>query len=305
MTTTPPPLALPGPLVSTAWLATHLEHPDLVLLDASWTLPGVTPDAATLFARRHIPGARAFDLDAISAPPPALPHSLPDAETFATHAARLGITPESVIVVHDTPGLMSAGRAWWMLKRFGLARVAVLDGGLNSWTAEGRPLAGLDHPGSAEAPHAHAARASFSLDPRGVADLARLRTNLVTRAAQVIDARSTARFAGEAPEPRPGLRAGHVPGSRNLPFDQLTDPETGRLLDRAELRRRFEAAGLVLDRPVITTCGSGITAGALAFALHLLGQEQVALYDGSWAEWGQPGDTPVETGPGRQLERAQ
>jgi thiosulfate/3-mercaptopyruvate sulfurtransferase len=285
-------LSLPGSLFSTEWLATHLDHPDLVVLDGSFKLPGVTPVAAEDFATRHIPKARFFDIDAIADHAVALPHMLPSDEDFEQHARALGISNDSIVVVYDTPGLMSAGRVWWTFRTFGHHKVAVLNGGLRKWIAEGRPLTGAVTPfavGSFQA----------RFNPDAVRSKAQVLGNITSRAEQVIDARSATRFAAIEKEARPGLRSGHIPGSLNLPFTALTHPQTGELLDTAAIKKAFEAAGLDLSRPVIASCGSGVTAGALAFGLHLAGKDDVAIYDGSWTEWGQPGDTPVETGDGK------
>ncbi|UXS05462.1 3-mercaptopyruvate sulfurtransferase [Agrobacterium tumefaciens] len=282
-------LTLPGPLVSTEWLATHLDHPDLVILDGSFKLPGVTPAAAEDFAARHIPKARFFDIDAIADHDASLPHMLPSAEDFERHARALGISNDSLVVVYDTPGLMSAGRVWWTLRTFSHEKVAILDGGFRKWTSEGRPVSDTIAP--FEEGHF---QARFNAD--AVRSKAQVLANLDSHDEQVIDARSAGRFTAEEKEARPGLRSGHIPGSFNLPFTTLTNAQTGELLDAAAIATAFEAAGLDLSRPVIASCGSGVTAGALAFGLHLVGKNDVAVYDGSWTEWGQPGDTPVETG---------
>lgn len=284
-------LSLPSSLVSTEWLATHLDHPDLVILDGSFKLPGVTPLAAEDFAVRHIAKARFFDIDAIADHSVSLPHMLPSAEEFERHARALGISDNSVVVIYDTPGLMSAGRVWWTLRTFGHDKVAILDGGLRKWTAEGRPL--IDTLASFAAGDFNA-----RFNASAVRSKAQVLGNIGSRTEQVIDARSAARFTATEKEARPGLRSGHIPGSLNLPFTVLTNSQTGELLDASAITKAFEAAGLDLSRPVIASCGSGVTAGALAFGLHLAGKDDVAIYDGSWTEWGQPGDTPVVTGDG-------
>lgn len=285
-------LSLPGALVSTEWLAAHLDHPDLVIIDGSFKLPGVTPIAADDFATRHIPGARFFDIDAIADHGVSLPHMLPFAEEFARHVSALGISNTTSVVVYDTPGLMSAGRVWWTFRTFGHDKVAILDGGLRKWSAEERPLTNVIAdvtPGQFQA----------QFNARAVRSKEQVLANIDTGAEQVIDARSAARFTATEKEARPGLRSGHIPGSFNLPFTALTNSQTGELLDPAALVNAFETAGLDLSRPVIASCGSGVTAGALAFGLHLAGKDDVAIYDGSWTEWGQPGETPVETGDGK------
>jgi thiosulfate/3-mercaptopyruvate sulfurtransferase len=283
-------LSLPGSLVSTEWLAAHLGHQDLVILDGSFKLPGVSPIAAEDFAARHIPDARFFDIDAIADHGTSLPHMLPSAEAFEHYAADLGISNDSVVVVYDTPGLMSAGRVWWTLRTFGHDKVAVLDGGLRKWLAEGRPVT---------AELASFAKGVFhaTFDGGAVRSKAQVLRNLDSHAEQVIDARSAGRFTADEKEARPGLRSGHIPGSLNLPFNALSNSETGEVLDKAAIRTAFETAGLDLSKPVIASCGSGVTAAALAFGLHLAGKDDVAIYDGAWTEWGQPGDTPVDTGP--------
>ncbi len=282
-------LSLPGSLVSTDWLAAHLDQPDLVILDGSFKLPGVTPIAAEDFATRHIPNARFFDIDKIADHETSLPHMLPSPEAFEHYAADLGISNDSVVVVYDTPGLMSAGRVWWTLRTFGHDRVAVLDGGLRKWLAQGRPVTET----VATFPKG-VFQARFH--PEAVRSKTQVLDNIESRAEQVIDARSAARFTAAEKEARPGLRSGHIPGSLNLPFNALTNPETGELLDASSIAKAFEKAGLDLSKPVTASCGSGVTAAALAFGLHLAGKDDVAIYDGAWTEWGQPGDTPVVTG---------
>jgi len=283
---------LPGSLVSTEWLAAHLDHPNLVILDGSFKLPGATPTASEDFAARHIPGARFFDIDVIADHETSLPHMLPSADAFERYAGDLGISNESVVVVYDTPGLMSAGRVWWSLRTFGHDKIAILDGGLKKWLAEGRRV-------TDEVAIPARTRFRAALDPAAVRSKAQVLDNLGSRAEQVIDARSAGRFTAEEKEARPGLRSGHIPGSFNLPFNALTDPQSGELLPVADIRKAFETAGLDLSKPVIASCGSGVTAAALVFGLHLLGKDDVAVYDGAWTEWGQPGDTPVDTDAGK------
>jgi thiosulfate/3-mercaptopyruvate sulfurtransferase len=273
-------------LVSTDWLAAHLGEPNLKALDGSWHMPQARRDPRAEFVASHIPGAVFFDIDRIADGTTSLPHMLPTAEAFADAAGALGVGTDDRVVVYDTRGVVSAARVWWTFRAFGHDAVAVLDGGLPKWKAEGRPL---------EAGEAKPARRAFkaALRPALVRDLAAMRDNLTTRREQVLDARSTGRFAATEPEPRAGLRGGHIPGSLNLPSDTLLRPD-GTLLPAAELRKKFEAAGVDFTRPVATTCGSGITASVLAFGLHLLGHPRVAVYDGSWTEWGGRTDTPVE-----------
>jgi thiosulfate/3-mercaptopyruvate sulfurtransferase len=283
------PYAHPEALVSTEWLAAHLDDPHLRVLDASFTLPGVSPTARENYDRGHIPGAVFFDVDDIAAPATSLPHMIPPAELFAQKLGALGVGDEDKVIVYDGAGLSSAGRAWWMLRIFGHPDVALLDGGLPKWTAEGRPRDNaIPKPG----PRRFTAR----FDPALVRDKAAMLANLATRREQVVDARAAGRFDGSTPEARPGLRSGHIPGSRNLPYDRLTDPQSRQIKSAEALTALFREAGVALDRPVATSCGSGVTACALAFALHLIGHPGAAVYDGSWSEWGLPGDTPVATG---------
>ena len=275
------------PLVSTEWLDARLGGPGLRVVDASWHLPGSGRDPGAEYAAGHIPGAVFFDLDAVSDSRSNLPHMLPDAAEFARSMAALGLSDEDDIVVYDDSGVnLSAPRAWWMFRVFGHERVAVLDGGLGKWRREGRPVeTGVvkRRPG----------RFTAQLDARQVRELGAVRANVETGAEQVVDMRSAGRFAGTAPEPRAGLRGGHIPGSFNLPFDELVAPG-GTLLPRDELRRRIARAGVDPERPVIATCGSGTSACALIHALHVMGYDRAALYDGAWTEWGGRDDTPVE-----------
>jgi len=281
-----------GPLVTTEWLAANLCRRTVRTVDGSWHMPQIARDARAEFARAHIPGAVFFDIDAIADTASPLPHMLPRARTFAERVGALGIGDRDLVIIYDTRGVVSAARVWWTFHAFGHARVAVLDGGLPKWQAEGRPV-------EVGTPSPKPRRFRARLRPSLVRDLARMRANLASRRAQVLDARSRGRFAGTEAEPRAGLRGGHIPGSLNLPYDQLYRKD-GTLLPPAELRRAFEAAGLDLARPVVTTCGSGVTASVLALGLHLLGAGQVAVYDGSWTEWGGRHDTPVETEENRR-----
>ena len=275
-----------GPLVTTDWLAANLGRRTVRPVDGSWHMPQLKRDARAEFARAHIPGAAFFDIDAIADTASPLPHMLPSAAKFAACVGALGIGNRDVVVVYDTRGVISAARVWWTFRAFGHARVAVLDGGLPKWQAEGRPVeTGVPAP----KPRRFTARLHRSL----VRDLAQMRANLASRREQVLDARSHGRFIGTEPEPRPGLRGGHIPGSLNLPYDQLYRKD-GTLLPPDDLQRLVEAAGLDPAKPVVTTCGSGVTAAVLALGLHLLGHEKVAVYDGSWTEWGGRNDTPLE-----------
>ena len=286
------PYARPEALVSTDWLAAHLVDPHVRVIDASFKLPGITPTARQDYDQGHIPGAVFFDIDDIAEPGTSLPHMIPPPDLFASKIAALGIGDSDRVVVYDSAGLSSAGRAWWMLRLYGHRDVAVLDGGLLKWRAEGRPL-GTAVPSP---PQRHF---TARFDPALVRDKRALFENLATRHEQVVDARAAGRFDGTAPEARPGLRGGHIPGSRNVPYERVTDPRTRQLKSAEELTQLFLDAGVALDRPIVTSCGSGVTACALAFALYLIGHPGAAVYDGSWSEWGLPGDTPIETGPAR------
>ena len=279
----------PEVLVSTDWLAQRLDHPDLRVLDATYHLPNLKRDARAEYAAAHIPGAVFFDVDGIADRSIPLPHMLPPPAQFADAVGELGIGDTTFVVAYDTYGLMSAARVWWMFRAFGYDRVAVLDGGLPKWKAEGRPL---DNKPVTPAPR----KFTPHVRPRVLRRKADLLENLKTGAEQVIDARSAGRFRGTDPEPRAGLRSGHIPGSRNVPYASLLDPKTQTVLPADALRTRFGAAGVDFAKPLVTSCGSGVTACVLALGLHLIGIPRVAVYDGSWAEWGETGATPVETG---------
>jgi thiosulfate/3-mercaptopyruvate sulfurtransferase len=282
--------ARPEALVSTDWLAAHLDDPQVRIVDASFKMPGIIPTARQDYDNGHIPGAVFFDIDDIAQPGTNLPHMIPSADLFANKMAALGIGDDDRVVAYDSVGLSSAGRAWWMLRLFGHQDVAILDGGLPKWQAEGRPLENI-------APSPRSRRFAARFDPSLVRNKSALLDNLSSNREQVVDARAAGRFDGSAEESWPGRRRGHIPGSRNLPYDQMTDPQTHQLRTAEQLSRLFRSAGVDLDRPIVTSCGSGVTACALAFALHLIGHAGAAVYDGSWSEWGLPGDTPVETGP--------
>ena len=286
------PYAHPEALVGTDWLAAHLSDPHVRAVDGSFKLPGVTPTARQDYDQAHIPGAVFFDIDDICEPGTSLPHMIPTPELFAQKVGALGIGEDDRVVVYDSAGLSSAGRAWWMLRMFGHHNVAVLDGGLPKWRAEGWPL-------DAVVRNPPQRRFTTRFDPSLVRDKRALIENLATRREQVVDARAAGRFDGTAPEPRAGMRSGHIPGSRNVPYELVTDPATRQLKSADELTRLFCDARVALDRPIVTSCGSGVTACALAFALHLIGHPGAAVYDGSWSEWGLPGDPPIETGPAR------
>jgi thiosulfate/3-mercaptopyruvate sulfurtransferase len=275
-------------LVSTEWLAASLAAPDLRVVDASWYLPDAGRDAEAEYRAAHIPGAVFFDIEDISDDRSGLPHMLPSPEKFSSRVRRLGLGDGARIVVYDGGPMYGAARAWWMFRTMGHRDVAVLDGGLSKWRADSHPLEDL--PPMPRERH-FTARVNGLL----VRDRDQMLANLETGREQVVDARSAARFAGTAPEPRPGLRAGHIPGSRNLPWDRLLRAD-GTLHAPAEIAALFAAAGITADRPVVTTCGSGMSAALLLFALARIGRRDVALYDGSWSEWGADPARPVATG---------
>jgi thiosulfate/3-mercaptopyruvate sulfurtransferase len=283
-------MAPTSPLVTTQWLADNLGRPGLVVLDATYHLPTAKRDPRAEYAREHIPGALFFDVDGISDPDSPLPHMLPAPDAFARAVEALGIGNDDHVVAYDSYGLMSAARPWWMFRAFGHDRVSVLDGGLAKWKKEGRPVT------DAKSVAAAGKRFQARLRPDLVRSKDQLLGNLKTRSEQVLDARAAGRFQGTAPEPRAGLRSGHIPGSVNLPFNALLDGQSQTVLPRAALLEQFAKAGIDLGRPVVTSCGSGVTACVLALGLELAGAKRVAVYDGSWSEWGLPGNTPVETG---------
>jgi len=268
-------------------LAKHLGESDLRVVDGTWHMPQAKRDARAEFEAAHVPGATFFDIDAVSDRSTTLPHMLPPAAQFGTAVGALGIGSGDRVVVYDVRGVVSAARVWWTFRAFGHDAVAVLDGGLKKWRAEGRPV---EHGAASPRP------ATFTARPRPelVRDVEAMRANIGSRAAQVLDARSAGRFAGTEPEPRAGLRGGHIPGSLNLPYETLYEPD-GTLKSPDELRGAVAGAGVDLGRPIVTTCGSGVTASVLALALYLLGRRDVAVYDGSWSEWGGRADTPIDT----------
>jgi thiosulfate/3-mercaptopyruvate sulfurtransferase len=274
-------------LVTTQWLADSLDRPGLALLDASYYLPTQNRDADAEYRAGHIRGAQRFDIEDIADKSNPLPHMLPSRETFAEKVGALGVSERDLIVVYDGLGLFSAPRAWWMLRLFGAEQVFILDGGLPKWKAEGRPL---------EAGHANRKPTRFEARAPAhvVATLGDVRAALDGDSAQVIDARAADRFRGEAPEPRPGLRSGHMPGALNVPHASLV--QDGRLRPVAELSHAFAAGGVDLHRPAITSCGSGVSAAVLWLALDALGHPPQALYDGSWTEWASQPDAEIATG---------
>jgi len=285
-----PDPSFPVPLLSTEWLVAHQGEPGIVVVDASWYLAAARRDPHAEYEAGHIPGAIFWDLDALSDPGTGLPHMLPDPAELARQIGQVGIGDRDRVVVYDGSGVnLSAPRVWWMFRVMGHDEVAVLDGGLGRWRAEGRPLVS----GVTERPPA---RFTARFRPPLVRSLAATWSGLAAGTTQLLDARSRGRFEGSEPEPRPGLRGGHAPGARNLPYDELVDPE-GRVLPPVQLRRRYLDAGIDLTRPIVLSCGSGVTACALALGLDLVGHRDYAVYDGSWSEWGREGGPPVEMGP--------
>jgi thiosulfate/3-mercaptopyruvate sulfurtransferase len=279
----------PRTLVSTEWLAAHLRDPDLRILDASWYLPDQNRDPRAEYAAGHIPGARFFDIDEISDQRSPLPHMAPPVEKFISRMRAMGVGDGHQVVVYDSAGILSAPRVWWTFRLMGKTDVAVLDGGLPKWRAEGREIE--DMPPVLRDRHITVQRqAALVKDVTQVAHASKLGE------AEIIDARSAARFRGEAPEPRPGLRSGHIPGSKNIPFAQVLNAD-GTMKSPAEVKAVLEGAGVDLKKPAITTCGSGVTAAVLSLALERIGHRNHALYDGSWAEWGMYDDLRVATGP--------
>jgi thiosulfate/3-mercaptopyruvate sulfurtransferase len=279
-------LTLPTPLVSTEWLAAHLGHPELVLLDASLHLPAAGRNARAEYEAGHIPGAVFAEIDWLSEPGAPFPHTLPSTSLLAERLGALGVSRDRAVVVYDASGQhFSAPRLWYLLRTHGHARVAVLDGGLPKWVREGRAM-------SHEVPVPAPAHFESHPDPSRWHDLASMRALVASQGAQVVDARSPSRFAATEPEPRAGVRGGHMPGAANVHYASLLGPD-GTMLPPDTLRARFAEAGVDPSRPIVGTCGSGVTACAVMLALDVLGAPHTAVYDGSWTEWGSQPDTPV------------
>jgi thiosulfate/3-mercaptopyruvate sulfurtransferase len=278
---------MPDALVSTDWLEAHLEAPDVRVVDATWFLPTVERDAKAEHAACHIPGAMFFDLDEVCEPKGLHPHMVPSTAKFSSRARKLGLGDGVRVVVHDNNRFFASARVWWLFRFMGHADATVLDGGLAKWQAEGRPVTDA----SSRPRERHFTARQNNLIHR---ELDQMRANLTTRREQVVDARSPGRFHAKEPEPRAGLRGGHIPGARNLWYGKLV-AEDGTLKPRDELRAIFTSAGVDLAQPVVTTCGSGVSAALVNLALFELGVHNSALYDGSWAEWGAQRDTPVAT----------
>jgi thiosulfate/3-mercaptopyruvate sulfurtransferase len=278
----------PRTLVSTGWLSAHLKDPDLRILDGTMYLPGVARDAKAEYDAAHIPGARFFDIDEISDHRSDLPHMAPPTEKFMSRLRAMGVGDGHQVVVYDSAGLFSAARVWWLFRLMGQQNIAVLDGGLPKWIAEGHPIE--DMPPVIRDRHMTVRRQN-----QMVKDVTQVSAASKLGDYEIVDARSAGRFRGDEPEPRPGLRGGHIPGSRNLPYtDLLNEDRTMKAPDA--LRATFEAAGVDLSKPVITTCGSGVTAAILSLALERMGKSDHALYDGSWTEWGAFATLPIATG---------
>ena len=276
-------------LTETDELARELDAPDLVIIDASWHMPAENRNAYEEYLAEHIPGAIFFDIDEIADTKSGLPHMLPPPEKFSSRMRSMGIGDGSRIVVYDLAGLFSAARVWWTFRVMGVDDVSVLNGGLPKWKREGRPLES-GPPRSRTARH-FTARRNLDL----VRDVSDIKALLKDRSAEIVDARAADRFAGKAPEPRPGLRSGHIPGSHNLPYAKLLNKD-GTFKTGPEIERLFEEAGVDLTKPVVASCGSGITASVLALGLAEIGHRKAAVYDGSWSEWGADQNLPIETG---------
>jgi thiosulfate/3-mercaptopyruvate sulfurtransferase len=278
------------PLVSTEWLAAHLDDPKVKLLDATFKLPGVLPLPKDDYLAAHIPGAVYFDVDAVSDHSNPLPHMFPSADQFGRDVGALGVSNGDTVVVYDAGGWVAAPRVWWMFLSYGHRDIRILNGGLKKWRAEGRAV---------EVGEVTAKPTIFnaSYDAKRVRSIEVMIANVASRAEQVIDARAADRFEGRAVEPRPGIRAGHIPGALNLPYNNLFDAATGTMKPLDELKKAFAGAGVDTTKPIVTSCGSGVSAAVLTLALYRLGVENTALYDGSWSEWGKADGPAIATGP--------
>jgi thiosulfate/3-mercaptopyruvate sulfurtransferase len=279
-------------LAETDWLASHLDAPDLVILDGSMHLPTTKRNAKAEYLEAHIPGALFFDIEEISDETSPLPHMLPSPTKFASRMKKMGIGDGMHIVVYDSEGLYSAARVWWMFRTMGHEEVRVLNGGLKKWKGEGRPLE--DNQARQRTPRHFTPVFNAGL----VRDKSEVKALIDHPAIQIVDARAAARFEGTAAEPRAGLRSGHIPSARNVPFTRLVNPD-GTLKSASELLDIFAAAKVDPDGPVVASCGSGVTAGVIALALAVLGRPDAAVYDGSWSEWGADPALPIQTGPAR------
>jgi len=287
------PLSAKNWIVETDWLAAHLNAPDLIVFDGTWHLPNAGRDAKAEYLAEHIPGALFFDIDDLIDEKSPLPHMLPPTPKFASRMKKMGVGDGMRIVVYDSYGLFSAARVWWTFRAMGHQDVAVLNGGFKKWKAEGRPLE--------DGPQVPRTARHFTplLNNLLVRDLDDMKAYVAKGDMQIVDARPKGRFEGAEAEPRPGLRVGHIPGSKNVPSGTIVNAD-GTLKSKDELAKLFQDAGIDPSAPVVTTCGSGVTASMLSLALSVLGQTHAAVYDGAWAEWGQEGrDTPVATGPAK------
>jgi thiosulfate/3-mercaptopyruvate sulfurtransferase len=277
------------PLVSTEWLAERLKDANVKLLDATFKLPGVLPLPKDDYLAAHIPGAVYFDVDAVSDHSNPLPHMFPSGEQFGRDVGALGVSNNDTVVIYDAGGWVAAPRAWWMFLSYGHRDVRILNGGLKKWRAEGRAV---------ESGEVTAKPATFkaNYDARRIRSIEQMIANVASHAEQVIDARAADRFEGRAVEPRPGIRSGHIPGALNLPYNNLFDAATGTMKPLDDLRKAFTGAGVDTAKPIVTSCGSGVSAAVLTLALYRLGVENTALYDGSWSEWGKADGPPIATG---------